>query len=81
MGPAMTRGQAWAGPDSGANLDFEHRGWQAADRLCNNVASTEHKRVVLGRVFPRRMCEAFEQGRASLEREATDADGAGASGR
>ena len=35
--------------DTGANLGFEAKLWQAADALHNNMDAAEYKHVVLGR--------------------------------
>jgi type I restriction enzyme M protein len=37
--------------DTGANLGFEARLWQAADALHNNMEAAEYKHVVLGLIF------------------------------
>jgi len=36
---------------NGANLGFEQKLWQAADKLRNNMDAAEYKHVVLGLIF------------------------------
>ncbi|MDO8671891.1 MAG: type I restriction-modification system subunit M N-terminal domain-containing protein, partial [Dehalococcoidia bacterium] len=44
---------------NGANLGFEEKLWQAADKLRNNMDAAEYKHVVLGLVFLKYISDAF----------------------
>src|SRR5881296_190879 len=46
--------------ETGANLGFEAKLWQAADALRNNMDAAEYKHVVLGLVFLKYISDAFE---------------------
>lgn len=46
---------------SGANLGFEEKLWQAADKLRGNVDPAEYKHVVLGLIFLKYISDAFEE--------------------
>src|SRR5574342_1291127 len=54
-------------PDTGANLGFEAKLWQAADALRNNMDAAEYKHVVLGLIFLKYISDAFEAKHAELE--------------
>ena len=45
---------------NGANLGFEQKLWQAADKLRNNMDAAEYKHVVLGLIFLKYISDAFE---------------------
>ena len=50
------------GPKStGANLGFEEKLWQAADRLRSNMDAAEYKHVVMGLVFLKYISDAFKE--------------------
>jgi len=53
--------------DTGANLGFEAKLWQAADALRNNMDAAEYKHVVLGLIFLKYISDAFEAKQAELE--------------
>lgn len=53
---------------TGANLGFEAKLWQAADKLRSNMDAAEYKHVVLGLIFLKYISDAFEAHRAKLER-------------
>src|SRR5687768_623166 len=53
--------------DTGANLGFEAKLWQAADALRNNMDAAEYKHVVLGLIFLKYISDAFEAKHAELE--------------
>src|SRR3989454_1147552 len=53
--------------DTGANLGFEARLWQAADALRNNMDAAEYKHVVLGLIFLKYISDAFEAKHAELD--------------
>ena len=55
--------------DTGANLGFEEKLWQAADKLRNNMDAAEYKHVVLGLIFLKYISDAFEERRGWLEKE------------
>ena len=46
--------------ETGANLGFEAKLWQAADALRNNMDAAEYKHVVLGLIFLKYISDAFE---------------------
>ena len=58
---------ARAKADTGANLGFEAKLWQAADALRNNMDAAEYKHVVLGLIFLKYISDAFEEKHAELE--------------
>ena len=60
---------ARAKSDTGANLGFEAKLWQAADALRNNMDAAEYKHVVLGLIFLKYISDAFEAKHAELEAE------------
>jgi integrase len=59
--------------NNGANLGFERKLWQAADKLRGNMDAAEYKHVVLGLVFLKYISDAFEERHAALERKTADA--------
>ncbi len=44
---------------NGANLGFEQKLWQAADKMRNNMDAAEYKHVVLGLIFLKYISDAF----------------------
>ena len=46
---------------NGANLGFEQKMWQAADKLRSNMDAAEYKHVVLGLIFLKYISDAFEE--------------------
>ncbi|URA10317.1 class I SAM-dependent DNA methyltransferase [Thermospira aquatica] len=46
---------------SGANLGFEQKLWQAADKLRSNMDAAEYKHVVLGLIFLKYISDAFTE--------------------
>jgi type I restriction enzyme M protein len=48
-------------PDSGRDLGFERKLFQAADKLRNNLDASEYKHVVLGLVFLKYISDAFDE--------------------
>jgi type I restriction enzyme M protein len=57
-------------PDgNGANLGFEEKLWQTADKLRNNMDAAEYKHVVLGLIFLKYISDAFEEKNQFLTRE------------
>ncbi len=63
----MARSRAAGTRDTGANLGFEAKLWQAADALRNNMDAAEYKHVVLGLIFLKYISDAFEAKHAELE--------------
>ncbi len=53
--------------ETGANLGFEAKLWQAADALRSNMDAAEYKHVVLGLIFLKYISDAFEEQHARLE--------------
>ena len=47
--------------DSGSDLGFEAKLWQAADKLRNNMDAAEYKHVVLGLIFLKYISDSFEE--------------------
>jgi type I restriction enzyme M protein len=46
---------------NGANLGFEEKLWQAADKLRSNMDAAEYKHVVLGLIFLKYISDAFQE--------------------
>ncbi len=46
---------------NGANLGFEQKMWQAADKLRSNMDAAEYKHVVLGLIFLKYISDAFKE--------------------
>ena len=46
---------------NGANLGFEQKMWQAADKLRSNMDAAEYKHVVLGLIFLKYISDAFRE--------------------
>lgn len=57
---------------NGANLGFEEKLWQAADKLRNNMDAAEYKHVVLGLIFLKYISDAFEEMHVQLTAEAEE---------
>ena len=53
--------KAAANNGNGANLGFEVKLWQAADKLRNNMDVSAYKHVVLGLVFFRYISDSFDE--------------------
>jgi type I restriction enzyme M protein len=49
------------GKPNGANLGFEEKMWQAADKLRGHMDPSEYKHVVLGLVFLKYISDAFQE--------------------
>ncbi|MFY1112960.1 MAG: type I restriction-modification system subunit M, partial [Methanosarcinaceae archaeon] len=54
---------------NGANLGFEEKLWQTADKLRNNMDAAEYKHVVLGLIFLKYISDAFEEMHTQLTSE------------
>lgn len=70
----MARRQTRPSSNNGANLGFEQKLWQAADKLRNNMDAAEYKHVVLGLIFLKYISDAFEERHSHLERLTQDPD-------
>ncbi len=70
----MARGNTGAKPASnGANLGFEQKLWQAADKMRGHMDAAEYKHVALGLIFLKYISDAFEERhRALLKEEGAD---------
>ena len=55
--------------NSGANLGFEQKLWQAADKLRGHMDAAEYKHVVLGLIFLKYISDAFGELHARLQAE------------
>ena len=47
--------------NNGANLGFEQKLWQAADKMRNNMDAAEYKHLVLGLIFLKYISDAFKE--------------------
>src|SRR4051794_2308723 len=54
------------GSGNGANLGFEQKLWQAADKMRGHMDSAEYKHVALGLIFLKYISDAFEERRQVL---------------
>ncbi len=52
---------------NGANLGFEQKLWQSADKLRNNMDAAEYKHIVLGLIFLKYISDAFLEVHKKLE--------------
>src|SRR5437867_1721702 len=55
--------------NNGANLGFEQKLWQAADKMRGHMDSAEYKHVVLGLIFLKYISDAFEERYQALQKE------------
>ena len=72
---ARTRQNPEKSAATGANIGFEAKLWQAADKLRNNMDAAEYKHVVLGLIFLKYISDTFEEHRAKLVAGKGDYDG------
>src|SRR5438445_9165772 len=56
-------------PGNGANLGFEEKLWQAADKLRGNMDAADYKHVVLGLIFLKYISDAFQERYDKLKKE------------
>jgi type I restriction enzyme M protein len=56
-------------PGNGANLGFEEKLWQAADKLRGNMDAADYKNVVLGLIFLKYISDAFQERYEALKKE------------
>ena len=54
---------------NGANLGFEAKLWQAADKLRGSMDAAEYKHVVLGLIFLKYISDAFQEQYEKLKKE------------
>lgn len=57
-----------------ANLGFEEKLWQAADKLRGTMDAAEYKHVVLGLIFLKYISDSFEEHRRLLAERSADPD-------
>lgn len=57
---------------NGANLGFEEKLWQAADKMRGHMDPGEYKHVALGLIFLKYISDAFEERHSYLEKAAAD---------
>jgi type I restriction enzyme M protein len=55
--------------NNGANLGFEQKLWQAADKLRDNMDAAEYKHVVLGLIFLKYISDAFTELHEKLKKD------------
>jgi type I restriction enzyme M protein len=58
--------------NSDANVGFEYKLWQAADKMRGHMDPSEYKHVVLGLLFLKYISDSFEGRRKHLESELND---------
>ena len=63
----MARTQKQTTKNNGANLGFEEKLWQAADKMRGHMDPGEYKHVALGLIFLKYISDAFEAKHAELE--------------
>jgi len=54
---------------NGANLGFEQKLWQAADKLRSNMDAAEYKHIVLGLIFLKYISDAFKEVYEELKKD------------
>ena len=55
--------------NNGANLGFDQKMWQAADKLRGHMDPAEYKHVVLGLIFFKCISDAFQERYEALKKE------------
>ena len=65
---------ATAKSKNGANLGFEEKLWQAADKLRGHMDAAEYKHVVLGLIFRKYISDAFQEWYEALKADPEDRD-------
>src|SRR5260370_6902081 len=63
------RKQAGEKKNNGANLGFEQKLWQMADKLRGHMDASEYKHVVLGLIFLKYISDAFQERYETLKKE------------
>lgn len=66
---AQRKSDAKKKPNNGANLGFEQKLWQAADKQRGHMDSAEYKHVVLGLIFLKYISDAFLERHQALKKE------------
>ena len=66
---AQRKNTAAKNPGNGANLGFEQKLWQAADKLRGHMDAAEYKHVVLGLIFLKYISDAFQERYEALKKE------------
>ncbi len=56
-------------PSTSANLGFEQKMWQAADKLRSNMDAAEYKHVVLGLIFLKYISDSFEEAYNEIKKD------------
>jgi type I restriction enzyme M protein len=69
MTTAQRKTAAAKNSGNGANLGFEQKLWQAADKLRGHMDSAEYKHVVLGLIFLKYISDAFQERYETLKKE------------
>src|SRR5574342_233550 len=69
MMPARGGGRGPRKASNGANLGFEEKLWQAADKLRGHMDASEYKNVVLGLIFLKYISDAFDERRSELRKD------------
>ena len=68
-GRAVASGTKTVSAKNGANLGFEQKLWQAADKLRGNMDAADYKHVVLGLIFLKYISDAFQEHYDKLKKE------------
>jgi type I restriction enzyme M protein len=63
------RAEKYSTTKNGANLGFEQKLWQAADKLRGHMDAADYKNVVLGLVFLKYISDAFQEHYEKLKKE------------
>ncbi|MGE5352276.1 MAG: type I restriction-modification system subunit M [Acidobacteriota bacterium] len=58
--------------NNGANLGFEQKLWQAADKMRNNMDAAEYKHVVLGLIFLKYISDSFIERQLQIHNTVSD---------
>lgn len=58
--------------NNGANLGFEQKLWQAADKMRNNMDAAEYKHVVLGLIFLKYISDSFTERQLQIHNTVSD---------
>ncbi len=65
----MAKNRSSSSKANGANLGFEQKLWQAADKMRGHMDSSDYKHVVLGLIFLKFVSDAFEERHQELLKE------------
>src|SRR5208282_6512653 len=72
MGRKKQPGTERSRSDNGANLGFEEKLWQAADKMRGHMDPGEYKHVALGLIFLKYISDAFSERGQYLAKAAAD---------